>query len=285
MGRKNVHAENRAGTGLMNFPNEAVVQASAPAGCGGVPPTLQNDANDPMSDLEDKEKKAYEERLHRRLILLRKQFEDGKIRIPNDARIKKSLMAIRYAPDGSVDLNTVDGLVRSMALAVEGIHEREETKKAMPLAEIQSTYFSFLEKNFGNFHKEMTERKLNPHVVAKALSRDSKSVRELVKNLPDFHKTIEEFWLQTHEAAYAYVEDMQNVLKGVFGGDLFPSYKENIASKCGLYTDTLILPDPFIRSKDIFERGKPEGQAYYLFKHGLSLLEYRDLGFPIVCNG
>jgi hypothetical protein len=66
-------------------------------------------------------------------------------------------------------------------------------------------------------------------------------------------------------------------LKGVFGGDLFPSSAENIASKCSLYTDTLVLPDPYLRSKHMFERLGDDKKAYYLIKHALNLLQYRDL--------
>lgn len=104
-----------------------------------------------MSKSEDKEKKAYEERLQRRLQILKKQFEAGKIKVAPGSQVVESLKAVRYAPDGSIDLNTVDGLVRSMALAAEFMHDREEMKKNLPLADIQNTYFSFLEKNFGQF--------------------------------------------------------------------------------------------------------------------------------------
>ena len=70
---------------------------------------------------------------------------------------------------------------------------------------------------------------------------------------------------------------MHECLKAVFGGDLFPSPYENIASKCGLYTDTVILPCPFLRSKHIFERSTPEQQAYYVIKHALNILQYKEL--------
>ena len=234
-------------------------------------------ASVPHNDPTPEERKAYEARLQRRLLLLRKRFEEGTIRIPNDPQLTKSLMAMRYAPDGSVDLNTVDGIVRSMALAVEGLHEREEAKKVMPLAEIQSTYFSCLEKNFGHLHREMVTRRANPHLIAKTLSKDAAHVEAVTKSIPGFVDVIEQFWTQTAEAAYAHVEDMQKTLKGVFGGDLFPSYTQNIASKCGIYTDTIILPDPFIRSKDLFAKWNPSDRTYYLLKHGLSLLDYKEL--------
>lgn len=230
-----------------------------------------------MTEADEREQKAYEERLQRRLQILKKQFEADKIRFAPGLKVIESLKAVRYAPDGSIDLTTVDGLVRSMALAVEHFHDREELKKAIPLAEIQNTYFTFLENNFGHFHKVMVERGFTPHDAGMALSRKSSSIEEVTKNLSEFLQTIDEFWAQVGDAAHAHVEDMHEALKGVFGGDLFPTHDENIASKCGLYTDTLILPDPFMRSKFLFERWDSEQKAYYLIKHALNLLQYKQL--------
>jgi len=95
--------------------------------------------------------------------------------------------------------------------------------------------------------------------------------------LPNFLDTIKEFWEGAGDVAHIHVEDMHSSLKGVFGGDLFPAHNENFASKCGIYTDTIILPDPFMRSLDLFERWEPSNQAYYLIKHALNLLQYKDL--------
>ena len=97
-----------------------------------------------MSDQDSDEKAQYEAQLQRRLQILKKQFEAGKIKIAEGLQFAESLKRIRYSPDGTVDLNTVDRLVRSMALAVEAIHDREEMKQAISLAEIQTTYFKFL---------------------------------------------------------------------------------------------------------------------------------------------
>jgi len=223
------------------------------------------------------EQKAYEERLQRRLQILREQLEAGNVKIAEGLGVIESLKRIRYAPDGTVDLSTVDGLVRSMALAVEHFHDREELKKAISLREIENTYFTFLETNFGQFYKTMRERELTPHDAGVALSREPEIAKEITTNLRGFLSTIEEFWKQVGDAAHAHVEDMHEALKGVFGGDFFPSDSENLASKCGLYTDTIVLPDPFLRSKPLFERWTLEKQAYYLIKHGLNLLQYREL--------
>lgn len=230
-----------------------------------------------MSDNSDEEQKEYEARLQRRLQILRNQLEAGKLKFARDLKVIDSLKAVRFAPDGTVDLTTVDGLVRSLALVTEFMHDREELKKALPLSEIQNTYFTYLHNNFNQFYKIMLERKLTPHDAGMALSRKQSTIEEVTKNLPDFINSLEEFWDMAAEAAHAHVEDMHDTLKGVFGGDLFPSYSENIASKCGIYTDTILLPDPFMRSKRLFKLWKPEQQAYYLIKHAMNLLQYREL--------
>jgi len=150
-------------------------------------------------------------------------------------------------------------------------------KKSASLAEIQTAYFEFLDNNFGPFFKAMVDRGLTPHDAGVALSRTPSAVAELTGNCKDFLQTIKEFWSSAGPVAIAHVEDMSEALKGVFGGDLFPSSEENIASKCSLYTDTLVLPDPYLRSTHIFERLGDEKKAYYLIKHALNLLQYREL--------
>lgn len=116
-----------------------------------------------MDAKKDAEQREYEERLQRRLKILKQQFEQGKIHIAEGLKVTDSLKAVRALPDGTIDLSTVDGLVRSMALMAEHIHDGEELKKANPLAEIQKTYFDFLHTNFGHFYEIMVERGLTPH--------------------------------------------------------------------------------------------------------------------------
>lgn len=230
-----------------------------------------------MADNEDSEQVAYEARLQRRLRILRDQFEAGKIRIAEGLQVVDSLKRVRYATDGTVDLSTVDGVVRSMALAVEAMHDRQEMKESASLAEIQTQYFEFLQANFGQFYKIMVDRGLTPHDAGVALSRTPTAVAELTANLKGFLEAIEEFWRTVGPIAIAHVEDMHDTLKGIYGGDLFPSASENLASKCSLYTDTIILPDPFLRSKAVFERLSDESRTYYLIKHGTNLLQYKGL--------
>jgi hypothetical protein len=165
--------------------------------------------------MTESDQKGYEERLQRRLQILKKQFEAGKITLAPDSQVIESLKAVRFAPDGTVDLASVDGLVRSLALAVEIVHDREELKKSISLAEIQNTYFSFVERNFGQFYRIMLDRGLTPHDAGIALSRKESTIAKLTKNLAGFLATIEEFWTHVGDAAHIHVEDMHEALKGV----------------------------------------------------------------------
>lgn len=223
------------------------------------------------------EQKAYEERLRRRLKILQQQLEEGKIKIAEGLKVKESLLAVRVDQDGEIDLDTVDSLVRSMALAVTHFHDREELKKSVSLSEIQNTYFQFIEHNFGQYYQIMVERNLSPHDAGMAVTQSQQSIKAVNASVDRFLAIIDEFWMEVGEVAHIHVEDMHNEVKGIFGGDLFPSAYENIASKCGIYMDTIVLPDPFLRSRLIFKKMGEKDRAYYLIKHALNILQYKTL--------
>jgi hypothetical protein len=100
-----------------------------------------------MADYSEDQKRE----LRRRLKILREQLEAGRVHFAPllFEETKKSLMAVRNGADGEIDLDTVDGRVRSMALAVAAMHDRDKVKHEISLADIQHTYFRWLEENFG----------------------------------------------------------------------------------------------------------------------------------------
>lgn len=221
--------------------------------------------------------------IRRRLAILRVQLEQGKVHFaPHLVEdMGRSLAEVRYGHDGEVDLSTVDARVRGLALAVTVTKDREDLKAAVSLKEIQTEYFEWLGANFGHLFKTMRERRLNPHQAGRAASADADFVREIVALGPQFTELLTAFWSDTSDAAYAHLEDVRT-LKVVFGGDLFPSAYQNIASTCGIYADTIILPDPFLRSAELFRVWSPEQQTYYFVKHALNVLTYRELALADV---
>ena len=245
-----------------------------------------------MPEEKSQEQLKYEKELRRRIKILQEKFNSGKILFSKELEdieeIKKSLFAVKAKPDGEIDLDTVNGLVRALASTATILHDREELKKVASLSEIQNRYFEFIEREFGFFYEKIVvEKGYTPHDAGMTLKQNPEFVKEATKNLDQLLLAIDEFWENLGEIAHIHVEEMHGNIKGVFGGDLFPAYDENIASKCGVYTDTIILPDPFLRSKHVFEHYPKEDHAYYMMKHGLNILQYKqlactDIEIPIV---
>lgn len=216
--------------------------------------------------------------LRRRLALLRDKIEAGEVKFaPHLADdMSLSLEAVKYSPDGEIDLSTVDSRVRSLALGVAMMKQRSDIKDAASLREIQTAYFDRVEHMFGDLFRLMKERDSHPQAVAWAVSRDSKSVSENYKYIPQFVEDLTDFWQTLSEGAKYHLQDLTGS-KGVFGGDLFPSYTKNIASTSGLYLDTIVLTDPFMNCRRLFSLWDKQEAVRMFIKHGLNVLRYKDL--------
>lgn len=214
------------------------------------------------------------EELHKLCELLREEFKNGTISIPKE--IAPSILKLRYASDGLVDVSSIDPLVKGLLLSVANVRGRQTLKKAVSFLDIQETYFSLLEHHFGAFYSAMKERDSDPHSVAQFVVQNAKYEELISRKIPDFLESIREFWVHSQDIITIHAQDNQGI-KAVFGGDLAPSYAENICSKCGVYTDTIILSCPFLRISHLFKILKDGSQAYYIVKHALNLLQYKDL--------
>lgn len=223
-----------------------------------------------------------------RLNTLRVAFEEGKIRIAEHLadEFERSLLAVRYGPDGEIDLDTVDGRVRSMALATAHMHNRTQAKNAVSLEEISESYFEFIGANLGYVKDKFDEMDVSADQFARNVTRNPEAVENFHRGIPEFLEVLGEFWDNVSESAEYHLQDLQTS-KAVFGGDLFPSVERNIASSLGLYVDTIVLSDPFWHSKSILETYPPEAAVYFLIKHAINVLQYKqlataDVGSPIV---
>lgn len=232
--------------------------------------------------MKSEEEKEYEKRVKARVLTLKQFLEKGekKINVVNkeDAlRFEESFRKIRFDKDGDPILDTVDARIRSLALVIEQLDHRDKMKRAISLQQIQEGYFNRIEGNFNHFYKIMIEKNVSPHLVARVIAYGKQSIDHLNDVIEPILKDLEEFWELVAESGYLHLEDDFDSIKAVFGGDLFPSNEENIASKCGIYTDTIILPCPFIRSRHMFKVWTKEQRVYYLLKHALNILQYKEL--------
>lgn len=239
--------------------------------------------------MNDHSKEDYESNLKARLDVLRKKLNDGKIKIAPHLvdGFQNSIANIQYSENGDILLDTVDSRIRSMALMISHFDERDKLKKQFSLFDIQNTYFQIIENWFKPIFNKMIEENVNAHQVASFYSSNDQLINNVAPQINDFTNNIYEFWKNIGDVGCWHLEDSIDNLNGIYGGDLFPSYNENIASKCGIYTDTLVLPDPFVRSKYVFETSDNSTRVYYFIKHGLNVLKYKELAcidliYPIV---
>ena len=226
------------------------------------------------------EELEYEKRVKERIIKLKNYIENKKISITPE--IAESLLKIKYDSNWEPDLNTIDGTVRSLSMVTEYFDYKDDIKNKISLKEIQETYFTLMENNFSEFYIMMLSKWLTPHDVATFIAYNSSDIDYLNSKIDDFLNAWDEFWKSVIEAWYFHLEDESDSLKAVFWWDLFPSNNENIASKCGIYTDTIILPCPFMRTKMAFSRESKERRVYFLIKHWLNILQYKDLALADV---
>lgn len=220
----------------------------------------------------------YRQRLDRRIKVLKKNFGAGKVKIMEHLLegFVESLSKVKMAEDGLVDVDSVDGRIRSMALAVTHFEDIQELKDKNPLSEIQKLYFEIFEVNFGWLYKEMIEAKATPHSIATFFSENDDEREVMLPQVREFVAGIFEFWENCVEPAFYHIQELDSS-KVVFGGDMFPSHTQNIASSVGVYVDTIVLPDPFIRAEHVFDAGPDNQQVYFAIKHALNILQYKEL--------
>lgn len=224
-----------------------------------------------MSDEADEE-------LRWRLELLKVQLDEGKIKFAEHLwkDTQASLAKVQYGTDGKIDLSTVDGRVRSLALAADAITQRTQAKEAISLEDISQLYFEFVDNNLGFLTRECDRLGVNINEFAHIASQSQSFVDDFKPQISEFVDVLSAFWEGTAESAHYHIQDIQGT-KAVFGGDLFPSYSQNIASTAGLYIDTIVLTDPFMTSTHIFEHAPDQMQVQFLVKHALNVLKYKDL--------
>ncbi|WP_019419105.1 hypothetical protein [Paenibacillus sp. OSY-SE] len=216
-----------------------------------------------------------QELLNSRIERIKKYLDQGKLYF-NDQSTIESLMNVRLLPDDvNVNPDTVDSRVRALALAVE-MMENEEELLSIPLVETQQAYFNVLDTFFGNAFKQMKKKGYNPQQVATLLSKDEKIVRSFAEEREAFKKGLHDLWQYYLPIIQAHLKRLNGVVS-IYGGDIFPSYTGNIARSAGLYVDTILVPDPMLRTTSFFDQMSPEKAFYYLAKHALNALQYKDL--------
>jgi hypothetical protein len=174
--------------------------------------------------------------LRARIEVLREELEAGRVNFSTEVPLAiASIKAVRYGPDGKVDLSTVDTSVRLLARMVSQFRYRREAKEAVSLPDLQRTYFTYIEKNFGDLYAAMKARGADPSQVGNHMASNPEAVEGFKKGMPEFLELVDDLWKQTWDTVHYHVEDLGG-LKAVFGGETFPSARKNIVSCSGVYS-------------------------------------------------
>lgn len=219
----------------------------------------------------------------RRLELLRKRIRDGKFHIAPHLRdgFEMSLHRIRTAPVGLVDETTVDGRIRSTLLLIAYQADREEWKDLVSLKQIQEAYFDRLQKVFGQPYEMMLEAKVDPYYFAEWYASEKERVAETIEIIDDFVSGTIEFWENISDPTWIHLEDSFDS-KAVFTGEIFPDGRSNVVSSTGIYFDTTVLPDPFLKMAPVLSHMDEQNRLTEILRLGLQVLQYRELAIANV---
>lgn len=221
------------------------------------------------------------EELHRRVMLLRDQVQAGKFKVMAhlaDAFLE-DLSAIRIADDGLVDPLTVSPRVRSSALLVSEIRYREEVKAEISTREIQELYFSLVESLFGEIMDLFNQTSTTPARFASWFTSIDEQVSKNDPIFREFLEKIDDFWDEIGDAAWIILED-DDSLKAVFGGEPFPTGDPTVG--LGLYFDTVVLPDPFLRMGELLRQGGAKSRVENVIRWAIEVLRIKALALAEV---
>lgn len=224
----------------------------------------------------------------RRLHLLKSQIAKGKFQVAQHLRddFERSFSRIAFAADGLVDETTLDGIIRTTLLAVAYHADREEWKDAVSLKQIQETYFERLTDMFGQPHQLMREANADPYRFAGWYASDATRVKEAIQTIDEFVDGTHEFWENIADPTWIHLEDSQDT-KAMFTGEIFPDGGSNVVSSTGIYFDTTVLPDPFLKIAPVLSHMNEAERVEEVLRLGLQAMAYRelalaDLATPIV---
>lgn len=92
--------------------------------------------------------------------------------------------------------------------------------------------------------------------------------------MPELESKISKYWSQNNLAVLSELAKLPG-LKARFGGDIGPQRSQQIFERLGIYYDSLVVPDPILRSLTM--RGPLKWKDYYVLKYCIAQVLYRDV--------
>ncbi|NMY74454.1 hypothetical protein [Pseudomonas sp. WS 5071] len=216
--------------------------------------------------------------LHRRYLLLKEMVSSGKFHVAEHlkAQFQESFRRIKTLPDGMVDPDSIDGFIRSSLSAMAYMADRQEWKELVSLKDIQAAYFNRVHDAFGVPYEMMRKAEVDPYKFSAWFASDEIRVNENIEIIDEFTTEIIKFWTNISEPTWIHLEDSIDT-KAIFTGELFPDGYSNLASSTGIYFDTTILPDPFVKISSLFAVMPQQERVEEVLRLALQVLQYKDI--------
>jgi|GEM_PF-7109544 len=95
--------------------------------------------------MKSQEELEYDERVKKRVLILKDLMEQGKITFAESMReeLEKSFSKARFDKNGEPDLATIDGRIRSIALAAEHFDYRKKLKAMLRFLKFKANIFQY----------------------------------------------------------------------------------------------------------------------------------------------
>lgn len=146
------------------------------------------------------------------------------------------------------------------------------------LGKIYFEYFEIIDSYFGSIKHYLGEDE-DSHIDLGIYIASYPLISDLIIDaIEDLGDEINSFWEKNAKAAISYIEK-QKTLKCVYSGDISPVILESFVKKCGLYVDTVIIPDP-ITNLTLFQKQIILDKKYYLNKivrHVFNIWKLKEL--------
>lgn len=144
----------------------------------------------------------------------------------------------------------------------------------MSHVKIITPYFNTIESIFGPLADEARRHAVPADVVAKDFLSDIGRRQRFAGQVQVICDYIVKFWQNHDPLLRDYLWKIPG-LKAGFAGEIGPQVSDRIFERCGLYFDTIVVPDPLLHvamlSSDVTGR-----KDYYLIKYGIIQCQLRE---------
>jgi hypothetical protein len=122
----------------------------------------------------------------------------------------------------------------------------------------------------------MTKVNVDSYKFSEWFSSDERRIKDCFPTIEEFLCENKKFWEEISEPTWIHLEDAFDS-KAVFSGELFPDGHSNLASSTGLYFDTTILPDPFLKISPMLQHMGDKERCYEIVRLALQVLAYKSI--------